>query len=231
MEKIDSLIKIIYPKTEISEKVFFHSKKNQVTKLILKNDSGFFSIICKYFVWGSAEKEESILQECLKKEIAVPKVIKRYKNILFLESLQGSAINSKNLFNELNAINESLLKNLALWLYKFHQSFKENNTTLIKSDMRLHNFILSGDSIFGIDFEESYRGDYKQDVAEMSATLCEMEIERYNAFSVKSSEIFAEKYFELSGEKIDNFREFIVNCLEKRRAYSNVRALNFFNAK
>ena len=228
MNKIESFITSLYPGTEITEKIFFPSKKNQVTKLILAEKSKTFSVICKFFVWGSAEKEETVLNECLKKEIAVPKVIKRHENILLLESLPGRAICLQDIFSSSNQINTKLLEDIAAWLYKFHQSFKKNETTLLKGDMRPHNFILSDNDIFGIDFEESSRGDYMEDIAEMSATLCEIEINKRKVFSTKASNIFSQKYFELSGEEIRNFKELIINCLQKRKAYSDVKALDYF---
>ena len=226
MNKIENEINQLYPNAKILEKIFFRSKKNQVTELILKNEHEIFSIICKYFVWGDCEKENEVIKQCIAKNIKVPQIIKKAGNILIMERVKGKAIGSADIFK--NHINEQLLQNVAVWLYNFHTSFLNDEKTLVKGDMRLHNFILSGEDIFGIDFEESGLGDFSEDVIEMSATLCEMEIERKNDFSINASNIFSEKYFELLGYQIPDFKDKIKKCLKKRKAYSDVIALNFF---
>ena len=226
MNKIENEVNKLYPGAEILEKIFFMSKKNQVTKLILKNGYEIFSIICKYFVWGDCEIEHEIIEKCAAKNIKVPKIIKKTDNMLIMEYLKGRAIGSIDIFQK--TINEKLLQNIASWLYNFHKSFLNGTKTIIKGDMRLHNFILYGNDIYGIDFEESRLNDFSEDVIEMSATLCEMEIELKNTYSTEASNIFYEKYFELYGKQIPNFTQQIKTCLKKRRTYSDVLALKFF---
>ena len=67
-------------------------------------------------------------------------------------------------------INESfdpdLVDQLASWYYEYH-----NINNMIKGDSTLRNFICTSDGVYGLDFEESRKGDWMSDIGGTAASL------------------------------------------------------------
>ncbi len=223
MNRIEKEVAGLFPGAVILEKVFFASKKNQVTKLILKDCERVFEIIAKYFVWGNAVKEELALKSSFARKLSVPQILHKFRNILFMEFVDGVPLG----YNMI-AADISILDKLSSWLCDFHDSFNDGSQTLLKGDMRLQNFVFAANCIYGIDFEESSMGDRAYDIADMAATLLELEIGNKGCFSVQYAAAFAKFYFSRFGRAIPDLQDLIVKCLQKRRAYNDVKALGYF---
>lgn len=168
MKQIENAVKTLFgPDTSICGKIFYPSKKNQVTRLCLERQDETFQVMAKFFVWGDAAHEEHILNECRTKEIPVPRPLHREDNLLLLEYIRGSALTWRDMRNPL------ILRALANWIALLHRSFLKEGVTLLKRDMRLHNFILKDGILWGVDFEEAGPGKIEEDLADLCATFLE----------------------------------------------------------
>lgn len=196
--------------TKIEEKIFYQSKKNQVSRLILSGNPQFSDLVVKFFVWGSAKHEENVLQKLTEKGLNVPEVIDRYGNVLFLKHIRGKTLS----FNSILQFPD-ILKMLALWVAKMHQAFKKGNSTMLKGDLRLQNFIISDNTLWGVDFEEAKTGSKEIDVADLYVTLLE------------KSEVSGgcDGYTELAGRFLLEYEKFdiIKGDLLKTSIVSNLR--------
>lgn len=173
MEK--KLQKIFGKNIHMASVRFFESKKNQVALIesVPQASAARFQIIMKTYVWGERKKEEEILKKLHELGIPVPKVIKAEKDILFLEYIPGE--NLRMLYNkEKNPYTNTARKFdglIARWLGNFHKTFAKNGNVLLKGDMHIQNFILSGDILFGVDFEEASYGAPEYDLAQLFAVF------------------------------------------------------------
>jgi len=168
LQRLEKMLRELFgPTTAIEEKLYYQSKKNQVTSLSLLVEGKPQRIIVKYFVWGNAEKEEKILRECGSHGILVPTVIWRRGQVLFLEHLDGETIDPSRLGEP------ALLESLALWTAHYHEAMKKKQGTLLKRDMRPQNFISHQGKLWGIDFEEASYGQREWDVADLLSTVIE----------------------------------------------------------
>jgi len=152
---------------EIVERRFFRCKKNQVTRLTIRHGNDLDMIVAKYYVWGSAPREEKILRLCHSGGIAAPEVLLRTGRVTLMEHIDGATPSLTTLQNQEH------LSSLVRWLASFHQTFRRKKITRLKGDMRLHNFILRGSDIYGIDFEETSWGAADVDVADICVSLLE----------------------------------------------------------
>lgn len=152
---------------KITSKIFFFSKKNQVTLLKLRRSGQILQVVAKYFVWGDLLREKESLLQCSQKGIAVPRIIAEGDRVLFLEYLPG-----RDLLHLIQQdFEQKIITDLATWLVDFHRAFALGGTTLLKGDLRLHNFVFSRGRIFGLDFEEARCGKPDLDVADLLASL------------------------------------------------------------
>jgi len=168
MDSIKKAVTALYgTRTEIVEKTFFRCKKNQVTRLTVENEHGNSTIVAKYFVWGSALKEEKILNLCQSSRISAPRVLLRTGKVLLMEYIEGTSPSLGELQNP------EYLSRLVVWLASFHKAFRHKTFTRLKGDLRLHNFILTEKDLYGIDFEEASWGIADIDIADICVTLLE----------------------------------------------------------
>jgi|GEM_PF-1642292 len=168
MDSIKKAVTALYgTRTEIIEKTFFRCKKNQVTKLTVENEHGNSTIVAKYFVWGSALKEEKILNLCQSSGISAPRILLRKGKVLLMEYIEGTSPSLSELQNP------EYLSRLVVWLASFHKAFRQKTFTRLKGDLRLHNFIVTDKDVYGIDFEEASWGIADIDIADICVTLLE----------------------------------------------------------
>jgi|GEM_PF-5418187 len=185
-EKMEKKLQKIFGKNiHMASVRFFESKKNQVALIEFDNCRGTTcgaptgKIIMKTFIWGERKKEEEILKKLHELGVPVSKIIKSEKDILFLEYIPGE--NLRTLYNkEKNLYTKKARKYdglIARWLGNFHKVFKNNTVgachgmPLLKGDMHIQNFILSGDILFGVDFEEASTGAPEYDLAQLFAVF------------------------------------------------------------
>jgi tRNA A-37 threonylcarbamoyl transferase component Bud32 len=168
MNEIEKTIVEYYGKEIIiGEKLFFRSKKNQVTALALKQGGKAWEVLAKCFVWGDALAEEKILRECRERGIFVPAPLFRKGNVLLMEFIKGHPLSA------LHPREPRFISLLAYWMADFHGAFASGRETLLKGDLRLHNFIFDGLRLWGVDFEESHIGAPEEDLADLGASLLE----------------------------------------------------------
>ncbi len=151
----------------------FKSKKNTVC-LIEKNKSFF---VLKWFQQGEEKhfwKEYHILSKTTTPFLK-PHLIKKDKEdkFLILQHIPGN--------NICDVINDSqidtngkiiIITQLAKWFYQFHTYFQSLNKSLIHGDAHLRNFILTKNhAIYGVDFEEAYKGEPIKDISDLCASI------------------------------------------------------------
>jgi aminoglycoside phosphotransferase (APT) family kinase protein len=120
-----------------------------------------------------AEKEYEMLGRCRRLGVPVPAPILLRENVIMMEYVDGSSL--AELFDSLYAREEeiegflggsqrSILDGLASWLARFHSSLEFK---MYRGDSILKNFILSGDQVYGVDFEEAGEGDPFTDIGQV----------------------------------------------------------------
>lgn len=163
------------------------SKKNIVCELIFDKKPKQLpkEVILKLFRTDYAEKEYQALIKLDKQGVRTPKVLFYRKPYIILTKLNGinlcDFINEKlvnvdkmdDLDNENREIIFLCITKLANWLSKLHKKNiinKSKNDEIVvfnKGDTRLRDFIFDEEKkiIYGLDFEESYEGNYLDDLA------------------------------------------------------------------
>lgn len=147
IDQIRTILGDRYGSPGFSDIKFYSSKKNAVASV--DNE------VIKFFVFGDIRKESEIYSRCLRGDIRVPDLIYQKENIMILRLIREQEVNQKE-----------KIKHIFRWLRGFHEK-----TGMCKGDQRLHNYIWDGKDLFGIDFEESYHGNFQQDLAELCVTL------------------------------------------------------------
>ncbi len=213
MNAVENAIAALFGKTvSISEKIFYPSKKNQVTRLQLAGHRGPAEVVAKYFVWGDAAREEAILIQCREKGLNVPEPLYRKDNVVLLEYIPGSIVSYPDMKNPL------VRDRMAQWLAGLHGVFVKEGVTLLKQDMRLHNFILSSGEIWGVDFEESSRGPQEEDLADLCASILEGHQRGFEK-NLPLARKFLQSYKTHRGTKLTDIEAFMAQNLRRRAAY------------
>jgi len=166
----------------------FQSKKNTVIQLTFnrKTESLPKEVVIKIFTNDTADTEYDTLKHLYEQEILVPKIIFYKKPFLILEKIEGinlcDFINDRLLkvadLDSLDTITKKELvmciEKLANWLSKLHLNNKlDEKLSLNKGDTRLRDFIynLLTNEIYGMDFEDSYKGNHIDDIAWICCSL------------------------------------------------------------
>jgi len=167
---LKKMLEFSAPKVQIQECSRLKSKKNDVFLLNLKNSpfAHHDKVIFKKYNTAFSLNEEEILTKLYCSKVSVPKILKKDKKFLVLEYIDG-----QNLCDVVNStLDPKYIRMLAQWLANFHQTFSSGNGQVtLRGDSRLRNFVIKDDKIFGIDFEESEKGYFVKDVAEMAGSI------------------------------------------------------------
>ena len=169
------------------------SKKNIVYELNFDKKPQKFpkQVILKLFRTNYAEKEYKALKQLEKQNLEIPKVLFFKKPYLILKKVNGvnlcdyvndNLVNISTLDNLNSEIRNNIflgLKKLAEWIARLHNQNIINDKDISeiivfnKGDTRLRDFIfdISKKTIYGIDFEESYEGNYLDDLAWICCSL------------------------------------------------------------
>ncbi|MFX0189114.1 MAG: hypothetical protein ACFE8A_15420 [Candidatus Hodarchaeota archaeon] len=169
------------------------SKKNIVYELDFDKKPQKFpkQVILKLFRTNYAEKEYKALIQLEKQSLEIPKVLFFKKPYLILKKVNGVNLcdyindNLENI-STLDDLDSEIrnniflgLKKLAEWIARLHNqnviNVKAISEVIVfnKGDTRLRDFIfdISKKKIYGIDFEESYEGNYLDDLAWICCSL------------------------------------------------------------
>ncbi len=146
--------------------ITFHrlrSKKNIVLKLRISSDRVELpDLIAKLFITSGFDRELKVLKRSQENGLAVPQVIAAKDGVILMKFIHGEVLT--DVINE--TFSTTATENLAIWYYRFH-----NIHSLIKGDPRLRNFIYQGETLYGLDFEESREGDWMEDIGGVAASL------------------------------------------------------------
>ncbi|MBY8982201.1 MAG: hypothetical protein KGD57_04575 [Candidatus Lokiarchaeota archaeon] len=229
------------------------SNKNLIYELALKNPSKDYykTFIIKKHQKESAEKEFNTLKLLKSQKINVPSVLFFKNPYIIQEKITG--INLCDFINE-NLIGKTSLSEvdkeirnklyhaltlLAKWLANLHKKnifSKEDFERIIvlnKGDTRLKDFIInfSNDVIYGLDFEESYEGNYLEDISWICCSLIDtnpgiFEMEE-PLHKIELFNFFLKEYFKINSEFIFSFNYFTKSLIENLNTVIKRRGLNF----
>jgi len=194
-----------HPECQVFAIKRFPSKKNRVFHV--KTVCG--DAVLKLFVTGNASNEFNVLKETYHLRLNVPEPYTLFDNLLFMEYVEG--------LNMCDVLNDSLQAvhavKLAEWFTNFHEVFRKDGVTLVKSDAILKNFLKTERGIIGLDFEFAHLGNPVEDIGEMCAHILDTNPmftpEKYNLCRV-----FSETYHKLSSFSLSGLVESTAQALE-----------------
>jgi len=171
MKTIEELLQPDSPYSNVIVQKQFHSKKNTVAYVTIKNKPR----VLKWFVPGFKQQMETEVATLKKAagELQVPHIynVDDPRNVITMSYIMGENL-CDVLHEKTTTISEKLrlMVLLAEWFARFHQHFKTVDEFYIRGDPTLQNFILA-DRIWGVDFEESRKGKPVEDIAGCCASL------------------------------------------------------------
>ncbi len=212
----------------------FKSKKNLVydVEFIEKPDKFPKKIVIKHFRTENAEKEYNLLLKLKNQNIFIPEILIFKKPFLVLKKIDGwnlsdfitENVASIKSLNELDSYTFDRLsfavKKLADWIARLHrQNILERKAlkeviVLNKGDTRLRDFVISSlnDEIYGLDFEDSYEGNYLDDLAWICCALLDtdpgiFEMEQ-PTHKIQLINFFLREYYHINKDFPFNFEYF-----------------------
>ena len=227
------------------------SKKNIVYELAFKKKPNKFpkEVILKLFRTNYAEKEYEALIKLEKQELSIPKVLFFEKPYLILKKLEG--VNLCDFIND-NLVNITALDELDLeirdkilvsvnklaeWIAKLHRENVINKKdtleiiVLNKGDTRLRDFIynVTKNVIYGIDFEESYEGNFLDDLAWICCSLLDTNPGIFEITEPKHKieliNYFLKEYFRINKKFLFSFNYFAEKLIDYLNIVIERRAL------
>ena len=142
----------------------FKSKRNTV----YLNDN---MVIKEYEQCSSALFEKEYLENLIKEDVMVPKVLCIRDNVLFLEYIQGITvlefIEDSSGFTRC----EEVAIGITEWFKDFYCAVDHDNTKEIRGDVNGRNFIITKKDVYGVDFEERVFGEISTDFGRFLAYL------------------------------------------------------------
>ncbi|TFF97940.1 MAG: hypothetical protein EU547_02960 [Promethearchaeota archaeon] len=169
------------------------SKRNEVYEIRFKNPKKNIpqKVILKRFIANTFDKEISTLKKLKAQNLSVPSILSYKKPYLILQKIEGKNlcdfINLKlTSTNRLSKIPPkprdqlvSSIKLLAEWFAIFHKKNiwdsgnSKERIVLNKGDVRLRDFLIkpANDKVYGVDFENVYRGNYLEDLSGICCSL------------------------------------------------------------
>lgn len=203
---------------EFEEKMLgepFFSRKNRVFGFRSGNQTLVVKVFSEKFI-DRASAEYKILEKCFKNNVKVPTPIECRNGAIIMSYINGdnagdifdkcltaycnthkkSRTATKNQASPANMDMKNLMDNIANWLFRFHKAFEFK---VVRGESILRNFILSGQEIYGLDFEETREGDPLSDVGCMYAHILGIS-PQFKKVNFEASELFARNYWRYSGK-------------------------------
>ncbi len=142
---------------------YVSSKRNRVW--IVETDVR--PVVVKRFLSGKCGNEFETLLRARAEGIDVPFPIAQSGEYLVSEYVSGEtcdvAIN--------HMFDVAAVDGIGAWLARFHSRLSDGGRTWIMSDAVPSNFVLSGESVYGLDFEDSAVGNPLDDTGKMAASI------------------------------------------------------------
>ena len=199
-------------KVPMIEWIRFKSRKNRVFHLVNQNK------VLKVFPEASlAEKEWRVLRQALERGVPVPKPLRLRKEQLWMEYIAGA-----NLCDYLNAcLDEKLIPTLSGWFVAFHRHAGQRH-----GDANLRNFILAGEKIYGVDFEETAPGDSILDLVQFACSVLDTD-PMFTAAKYRFCQQFLCAYEKQMGTGIERlqFWQQVADLLRRKIAFRPEQAL------
>ncbi|HUV25420.1 MAG TPA: RIO1 family regulatory kinase/ATPase [Methanomassiliicoccales archaeon] len=186
------------------------SKKNVVYKLSTQNEH----LVLKIFQSDLAEKEHSILLSCRSRGIKVPEPYLLGDDFILMEFLDGP--NLCDLLNE--SPDFEYAEMMADWFQAFHHAFRNGKLTMVKSDAKLHNFLLTRKGLAGLDFELAHEGDPLEDIGEMCAHILDTD-PMFTHRKFELCEHLLRRYSEKAGNTLSGITKWVVVALEEAASF------------
>jgi tRNA A-37 threonylcarbamoyl transferase component Bud32 len=158
------------------------------------------------------------------KNIKTPAIIDKSSDFLILEYVPGQTIAQllSNSHSPNDNTNYEWLERFAQWMADLHK-IKVKNGSFLKGDCNLRNFIWTGKEIYGLDFEEIKKGNFREDLGEICFFLLSNS-PPLTPNRIQTIEMFLKSYEEFSGTKISHISDFIAKSA--RKAYKRRRKFN-----
>jgi len=231
----------------------FKSKKNLVYEVnfLEKPKNSPKSMVIKHFKTSNAEKEYKVLKKLQSQDLWLPKIIFFKDPILALEKIDGDnltnyinfSVNEINSLNDLDAYTHDRLifaiKKLADWIARLHKQnileWKALKEVIVlnKGDTRLRDFVISSlnDEVYGFDFEDSYEGNYLDDLAWICCALLDTNPGIFEMTEPKPKiellNIFLREYYRFNINFPFNFDYFAEKLIENLNEVIERRRLDF----
>jgi predicted Ser/Thr protein kinase len=186
------------------------SKKNEVYLLQAPEER----FILKVFDSDRWEWEHSILLSCKSKGVLAPRPLLSGERFIVMEFLEGP--NLRDLINQ--TLDPIYSRRLAEWLAIFHRSFVKEEETLVRSDAKLQNFILTERGIAGLDFEMAHWGNPLEDLGEVCAHILNTDPmfirEKYDL-----CDVLLDRYAFLTARSLNGINGWVLRAMEEAMAF------------
>ena len=182
------------------------SKKNIVYRVSSQNEH----LVLKIFQSDLAAKEHKILLSCKSRGIKVPEPYLLGDDFILMEFLDGP--NLCDLLNE--SPDYEYAEMIADWFQTFHHAFRNGNLTLVKSDAKLQNFLLTSKGLAGLDFELSHEGDPLEDLGEICAHILDTD-PMFTTRKFELCEHLLRHYSKKTGNTLSGITKWVAVALEE----------------
>ncbi len=205
---------------EILEKLF--SKRNQVYKVMLHENTNSKQAILKKYSPNNQKLldiEYENMHMLKESGILVPDIIHKDSDSLIMEYIEGELV--VDLVERLDM--GEWTDSLALWMANLHK-LSDGNSSLLKKDVNLRNFIYRNGQVYGLDFEEIGQGDVRLDLGNICFFILTNEPAHKKEKRIMMKE-FLQSYEKYSNRQVKDIETFLLLATTeaKRRREANKR--------
>ncbi|MFH1100632.1 MAG: hypothetical protein V1726_01150 [Methanobacteriota archaeon] len=215
MKDIDELIQNTEKYAHALVQKRFESKKHTVSYVLLDNQPR----ILKWYAPGfrtNMETEYQILQKGSSK-LTIPSLLEKdtEHNVLIMGYIFGN--NLGDIIDDEQipyAEKQTILHTLSTWFAQFHNFFKDETSFRIRGDPSVRNFLFK-EKIWGVDFEESRKGNPSEDVAGFCASILTLD-PMFTAEKIRLCKAFIESYIQSVEWKLETLNDDIAYALMEK---------------
>jgi tRNA A-37 threonylcarbamoyl transferase component Bud32 len=194
------------PGSDVLKATRLNSKKNRVHHLVLEGGE----IVVKVYDHDRWRREQQVLLSCESRGILVPHALQMGEGYTIMEFLGGPDL--RDLIN--HTLRPGYVRLLADWMADFHTAFFEVETTMVRSDAKLQNFILTEVGVAGLDFELAHMGDPLEDLGEVCAHILNTD-PMFTPDKESLCNEFLLRYSMLTGFSLTGITEWVIWAMEQ----------------
>ena len=144
------------------------SKRNRVSRLM---DHKATYIKKEFANSEDYLREKEILETLKKADVKVPSIIKGEDKSLYLEDLGDmTLLQWYEEAEKQNTLDRAIIWKLCSWMKAFYEALLDHyKEPLVLYDPNFKNFLICGDQVYGIDFEQTRPGNMAEDAGKLSA--------------------------------------------------------------